>query len=170
MAQNVRFQSIHEASRRAKRVLQGPYLEAVPKDDGLRHWKFDSMIDPEAFRIVMNIIHAQFSEVPDQISLGMLTNVTVIADDLDCRDSVRHFAKSWLEELNEDIDLNVEYDSISCARNIFISWFFGVKDVLQWACRKAIFWSSNISSSFGLPIPPHVLSEQSLKKISLAKS
>ncbi|PON26551.1 hypothetical protein TGAM01_v204561 [Trichoderma gamsii] len=87
------------ASPRAKRVLQGPFIEAVPHADGLRHWKFDHIFDPEAFKIVMNIIHAHFKEIPDKVSLKMLSDITVIVDNLNCRASVHHFAKIWVVEL-----------------------------------------------------------------------
>lgn len=44
----------------------------------------------------MNIIHAHFKEIPDKVSLKMLSDITVIVDNLNCRASVHHFAKIWL--------------------------------------------------------------------------
>lgn len=156
------------ASPRAKCVLQGPFLETVPHADGLRHWKFDPIFDPKAFKIVMNIIHAHFNWVPDKVSLEMLSNITVIVDDLNCRDSVHHFAKLWVKELEtpwaEELNKNVNTDfedaekiGIDCARWVFISWFFGFEKIFTQAVNNAISLSPNLSSSFGLPIPLSVL-------------
>ncbi|KAK1239921.1 hypothetical protein MKX08_007363 [Trichoderma sp. CBMAI-0020] len=106
----VSMKQLSIASPRAKRALQGPFLEAVPHADGLRHWEFEPIFNPEAFKIVMYIIHANVDKAADRVSLEMLSDVTVIVDDLNCRDTVRYFAKIWLKELNKDIDLNAKYD------------------------------------------------------------
>lgn len=156
------------ASPRAKCVLQGPFLETVPHADGFRRWKFDLIFDPEAFKIVMNIIHAHFKKVPDKVSLEMLSNITVIVDDLDCRDSVHHFAKLWAKELDKswDEELHKHFSSddkddkkfsFDCARWVFISWLFGFEERFKQAVNDAITFSHDLSSSFGLPIPLSVL-------------
>lgn len=155
------------ASPRAKRVLQGPFIEAVPHADGLRHWEFDPIFDPETFKIVMNIIHAHFNKVPEKVSLKMLSDITVIVDDLNCRASVHHFAKLWVEELDEYNDPDYEDVNkigIYCARNIFVFWVFGFQKLLMKAIAKTLLKSPELSSSFGLPIPLSVLSKKPLKK------
>ncbi|KAL6898587.1 hypothetical protein GGI43DRAFT_81183 [Trichoderma evansii] len=82
------------ASRRAKAALQGPYQESVPTADGLRRWKFDPIFDPEAFKIIMYIIHAKSNNVPEEVFIKMLLKIAaVVVDDLYCQDSVGFFGQ-----------------------------------------------------------------------------
>lgn len=144
------------ASPRAKVVLQGPYLESVPKADGLRHWKFEPIFDPEAFKIVIRIIHTQFNNVPDKVSLEMLSNIAVVVDDLNCRDSVAYFAKLWLQELDKGGSI-LFGDGLAYARKLFTFWVFGLEERFREETKNAVIYSPDISSSFGLPIPPRIL-------------
>lgn len=151
------------ASLRAKAVLQGPFQESIPTSDGFRHWTFEPIFDPEAFKIVMSIIHAQFHNVPDEVSLELLSKIAIIVDDLHCRDSVHHFAKLWLIGL--DKVTQVSDDGLSFARSIFALWVFRLDERFGIETGFAVIHSLNISSSFGLPIPPQILGRQRLEKI-----
>ncbi|EHK46953.1 hypothetical protein TRIATDRAFT_45781 [Trichoderma atroviride IMI 206040] len=168
----VSMKQLLKASSYVKYRLDGPFQEIKPQADGLRYWKFDPIFDPEAFKIVMSIFHAQFREIPDIVSLEMLSNIALIVDELRCAVSVRHVGKLWLTELDKDIDPDedVEYDGITCARNIFISEIFGLRDRTEWAGKMAIFWSPDIYSRFELPIHPYIPSKEPLKRVLLVKS
>ncbi|KAL7921376.1 hypothetical protein ACQKWADRAFT_295602 [Trichoderma austrokoningii] len=154
------------AAARAKSVLQGPFLESMPTADGLRHWRFEPIFDPEAFKIVMSIIHTRFNNVPDQVSLEMLSNIAVIVDDLNCRDAVGYFAKIWIKEIGKEKLLSYN-DGLSCARKIFISWVFGWEERFSKETHTAILSSPDISSSYGLPIPPKILDALGQKRLSM---
>ncbi|KAL9473303.1 hypothetical protein ACSS6W_007683 [Trichoderma asperelloides] len=164
----VSMKQLSLASPRAKAILLGPYRESIPTGDGLRHWEFEPIFDPEAFKIVMSIIHAQFHNVPDEVSLEMLSKIAVIVDDLSCRDSVHHFAKLWLKEL--DSAAASSHDGIYYARKIFTLWVFSLEERFRIETHHAIMHSPNISSSFGLPIPTQILGKQSLKIINRFKA
>lgn len=144
------------SSARAKSVLQGPFLESMPTADGLHHWTFEPIFDPEAFKIVMSIIHTRFNNVPHEVSLEMLSTIAVIVDDLNCRDSVAYFAEIWLKELGNEGE-NLDGNGLAYARKIFTSWVFRLEEEFRKETSIAILQSENISSSYGLPIPPQIL-------------
>ncbi|KAL6898588.1 hypothetical protein GGI43DRAFT_384878 [Trichoderma evansii] len=152
------------AFSRAKALLQGPFRESIPTADGLRHWKFDPIFDPEAFKIIISIIHAKSNNVPEQVSLEMLSEIAVIVNDLNCQDSVTIFTRFWLKALDSIITpLNrttaFSDDGIYFARLIFIFSVFKLGMKFTIATHNAVLYSPSISSSFGLPIPPQILAK-----------
>lgn len=157
------------ASHRAEIALQGPYQESVPTADGLRHWKFDPIFDPEAFKIVMFIIHAKLNDVPEKVSLKMLSNIAVVVDDLYCQDSVGFFAKMWLQKLDEGFRPSWKVQNYS-VRQIFIASVFRLEVRFKRAIQNAIVDSCKALSSCGLPIAPEILGKHSLKVILYLKA
>lgn len=147
------------ASTLAEAALQRPTQEGIRQIDSLFQWSFSTVFDPEAFNIVMSILHAQFSKVPDKVSLEMLSNIALVVQYLICGRSVHHFGKLWLTELDKDIDPDedVEHDVTTCWRNLFVSETFGLKDRIEWVGRMAIFWCPNIYVCLKSPINPHIL-------------
>ncbi|KKO98627.1 hypothetical protein THAR02_09277 [Trichoderma harzianum] len=61
----------------------------------IRAKKFDPMFDPDAFEIVLRIVHAQLHKLPKELSLATMAQVAIIADDLQCSDPIAHFAQQW---------------------------------------------------------------------------
>lgn len=147
------------ASPLVEAALQSPFGKGILQADSLRRWRLSPMFDPEAFNIVLSILHAKFSEVPDIVSLEMLSNIALIVYELGCEKSVRHFGKLWLTELDKDLDPDEdeEYDVTTCWRNLFVSETFGLKDRIEWAGRMAIFWCPNVYICLKSPINPHIL-------------
>lgn len=75
-------------------------MEVIPKEtDGLHHWKFEAMFDPEAFEIVMKIIHGKTRDIPRTVKLELLAGISAVVDDLECHDALWFFAKGWLLNL-----------------------------------------------------------------------
>ncbi|KAM0255351.1 hypothetical protein ACHAQJ_005871 [Trichoderma viride] len=147
------------ASPRAKVVLQGQFKESIPEADGLRHWKFEPIFDAEAFKIVMNMIHAQLRELPDEVTLAMLANIAVIVDDLNCQNSVNFFAKLWIDKLDKS---NIQwYISENLAHTIFVASVFELAEQFKMATYHAIIGPPDILSSSELPIAPQILGMQS---------
>lgn len=155
----VTMKQLSIASPLVKAALQSPVGMGILQAEGLHRWRLSPMFDPEAFNIVLSILHAKFSEVPDILSLEMLSNIALIVRELGCEKSVRHFGKLWLTELDKDLDPDedVEYDVTTCWRNLFISETFGLKDRSEWAGRMVLFWCPNIDTCLKLPINPYFL-------------
>jgi hypothetical protein len=155
------------ASPRAKAMFQGPFKESIPKADGLRHWNFEPIFDPEAFKIVINIIHAQFHNIPDEVSLEMLSNVAAVVDDLNCQNSVNFLAKSWFDKLDKAGGIPRYFTNM--IRVIFAASVFGLEKRFKEATYYAILLSSDIISC-GLPIAPKILGMQSPKIVIYLKA
>ncbi|CAH0035794.1 unnamed protein product [Clonostachys rhizophaga] len=83
------------ASRRAQKLFLGPWKETESRGtDGLYHWLFEPFFTPEAFEIVLNIIHGHTKGVSDQIGLATLADIAAVVDDLQCEDAVWFIVKS----------------------------------------------------------------------------
>lgn len=145
---------------RAKEVFQGLNQQFMPIVNGLRHWKFDHRFDPEAFMIVIKIIHSQFNGIPQEVFLEMLVKITTIVDYLYCQDTVRFFAELWFKKLYDPY----EYEDIEMwetntypVSHIFISLVFNLKRSFYEATGQTAQACLGNISSCGLPICPRVL-------------
>lgn len=147
------------ASPRAKAALQGSFRESIPHTtDGLRHWQFEPMFNPKAFEIVLDIIHAQFHKVPEEMTVEMLANIAVVVDDLNCRNSVSFFAKLWYSKLKDGLCHEI---CSNLVRIIFISSVLGLSEVFKESTRIAIYYSPDLIPAYGFPIASEILGLQS---------
>ncbi|KAK5988328.1 hypothetical protein PT974_12478 [Cladobotryum mycophilum] len=144
------------ASRRAKVMFEGSYTESVPQmSDGLRHWRFEPIFNPEAFEIIMNIIHAQNHKLPDKPTLDMLAHIAAIVDDLACQNAVVHFATLWLHQINPRPP---SYPCLKLSQLILISSVFRNSDLFRSSTAEAILSYTGHMSTYELPIRPEILS------------
>ncbi|KAK4063756.1 hypothetical protein Trihar35433_8464 [Trichoderma harzianum] len=116
--------------------------------------KFDPMFDPDAFEIVLRIVHAQLHKLPKELSLTTMTQVAIIADDLQCSDPVAHFAQQWGS--NNDF-WSASHSWLDLSRKIFICSVFKLKEWFSPLTQTAIIYSFNKVSSYGIPIPQQIL-------------
>lgn len=147
------------ASRRADKIFTSGFKEAMPDEsDGLHHWKFEAIFDPEAFEIMIKVIHGKNRDIPRTVNTELLAGISAIVDDLECHDNVWFFAKGWL------LDLRYVAPPIMCkevAQVILISFVFNDPILFEASAKTAI--TSNLSAmpTFGLPIRPKVLRRSS---------
>ncbi|KPM38873.1 hypothetical protein AK830_g7703 [Neonectria ditissima] len=138
------------ASRRARAMFAGPFKEAQPTSaDGLRHWKFEPLFDPEAFRIAMNIIHGKTRETPDAMATEQLAHFAAVVDDLECHDAVWFAARTWVKQISES-DYETGFDN--CARLILISFVFNEPQLFKTITGLAIGENTASLSTSSLPI------------------
>ncbi|KAL7908321.1 hypothetical protein GGI35DRAFT_481024 [Trichoderma velutinum] len=116
--------------------------------------KFDPMFDPNAFEIILRIIHAQAHKLPKEVSLFAMTQVAVIADDLQCSNPVAPFAQQWGSNSNFWAGSVTYGDMI---RKIFISSVFELKEKFSAYTRTVINCSLTPVPSLGLPISLQIL-------------
>ncbi|KAL5610525.1 hypothetical protein FOBRF1_006642 [Fusarium oxysporum] len=83
------------ASSPFKKMLVGPFMEGIVDISG-RRWITASGWDPEAFNIVLTIMHGYHRDVPKSLSLEMLTKLAMIVDYYDCHESLELYADIWL--------------------------------------------------------------------------
>lgn len=142
------------ASRRARAMFSGDYKESKPGTDGLRHWRLRPFFDPEAFTTVMEIVHGHTREIPDQVSLCMLTAIATVVDDLQCRDAVWFFAKIWIRKLQATVPEQICDD---LPRWILVAFVFSEPEIFLSVTRVAILHSRDALSTGGLPIYPRII-------------
>ncbi|KAF3074411.1 hypothetical protein CFAM422_003437, partial [Trichoderma lentiforme] len=149
------------ASSRASKVLEGPFKEATPGDDGLFHWKFEPIFDIKAFEIVMKIIHGQTRGISRKISLSLLAQIAVIVDDLECHNAVWFFAKGWISQIKDPIPCEICEDLM---RWILISFVFEQPKLFTEATATVIRYGADATPTFNLPIRPKVLEDIRVKR------
>jgi hypothetical protein len=138
------------ASRRAKRMFQGEYLETQKSEiDGCYHWKFEPIFDPEALGIVLRIMHASNQNLPDNVTLEMLVSIGKIVDDLQCHEALSFFVKVWTSRIGQPIP---HYMCKSLIQWIFVASVFKFDEYLRKATRVALMDSTGHIDSLGLPI------------------
>lgn len=152
----VSMKHLQLASRRAKAMFTGGYKESKPMEvDGLRHWAFEPMFDPDAFTTVMEIIHGKTQHFPQQVPLDHMAEIATIVDDLECQGAVWFFAKMWMSPLKYKLS-HANCDE-NLTRWILIAYVFHEPEVFKSATLKAICSSTEPISTFGLPIRPKII-------------
>lgn len=143
------------ASRRARRMFQGDYLEAQrSEDDRFYHWKIEPLFDPESLKIVLRILHAQTQDLPNSVTLEMMVSIAEIVDDLDCYGSVSFFANMWTSQLFRTLPSQISDELMQW---IFIASVFRLDGVYRQATKVAIMQSTKRLDSLGLPIFPGII-------------
>lgn len=148
------------ASKRFKKMLAGPWLEAnVIHPDGLRHVHIDSCLDPSALEIVLNIIHGRTSLMARVLELELLAKVAVVVDDLDVHDAVSACADHWTRyQWRKYYRFRVKSAFIAkqLTRNmillLLVSVVFKHNNLLSVAARDIVFWSRGSVPTLGLPL------------------
>ncbi|KAK7430496.1 hypothetical protein QQZ08_003015 [Neonectria magnoliae] len=151
----VSMKHLASASRRAKAMFTGNYVESRKQADGLRRWKFEPLFDPAAFKIVMDAIHGHTHKLPKAVSMNRLAAIAVIVDDLDCQNALFFFADIWIPVLSRGSNPTTPCDDL--ARWILISFVFNRPDFFQHATRVAILEAKGPFSPAGLPIRPKII-------------
>lgn len=143
------------ASRRADKIFASGFIEAIPKEtDGLHHWKFKAIFDPEAFEIVMKIIHGKTRDIPRTVKLDLLAGISAVVDDLECHDALWFFAKGWLLSFKNRAPkrMNKELTQL-----ILISFVFDDAVLFETSTKTAITCNTGLVPTFNLPIRPNIL-------------
>ncbi|KAL5086375.1 hypothetical protein Trisim1_009100 [Trichoderma cf. simile WF8] len=124
------------------------------------------MFDPDAFEIILLIVHAQAHKLPKEVSLDMVTHVAILADDLQCADPISPFIRQWA--LNNNFwSTSVEFGQLM--QKIFICTVFQLKERFSSLTQTAITSSLNKIPSYGLPISPQIIKAIEEKRASVMK-
>lgn len=112
------------------------------------------MFDPDAFEIVLRILHAQAHELPKEIPLATMTQVAVIADDLLCSSPVAPFIPQWSS--NDDFWTTSKIFS-EIIEKVFICSVFGLKERFSSMTFRAIMSSVDRKIVYDVPLCPQIL-------------
>jgi hypothetical protein len=124
--------------------------------------------DPTAFKILLDIIHGRVRQVPRQVNLQIMTDLSVLVDKYQMLEVVELYAEIWMSTLKMCVPNFFTADLLPW---LSISWVFGLADQFKQITRIAMRGSTD---KFGqhesyLPIPQHVFgkSQQSSMKNDL---
>ncbi len=142
------------ASPYFKAALNGPWREAASTSADCSHSIYADDWDPEAFLILMHIIHGRNRQVPRRVSLELLAKIAVLVDYYECHETVELFAEIWLQELKSRLPEQLDRDLIFC---LCISWVFGDAELFKSVTSIAVRQSQEPLATLGLPIPERIV-------------
>ena len=112
--------------------------------------------DPNAVRILLNIMHGRSRLVPRRVNLDLLTELAVLVDYFQCEEAVNAFGEWWMEALKPSIQ-NTFYQQT--VKWIFVSWVFRNEEIFNTVTRTAQRKGKRDMPTFGIPIPPNIKSK-----------
>lgn len=132
-------------------MLTGPWFEAENCVDGSRHIKLDQEegFDPEALRILLDIIHGKTRRTPRFVELEILAKISVLADYFQCYEPLEIFVEVWVKKLSDSLPVLLHRDLIFW---ILISSVFHQKAIFEFATRIAILHGAGPMRTLTLPI------------------
>lgn len=113
--------------------------------------------DPEAFEILMNILHGWSSKVPEQVTLELLTKLSVLADKYQILEPLTVYLRQWWPELKKQ--LPGEYDA-NVPSWLSICWVFKFKVEFEQVTKVAMRGCNTkilIPGATDLPIPERLI-------------
>ncbi|CAN9440362.1 unnamed protein product [Alternaria alternata] len=107
--------------------------------------------DPEAFLIVLQILHGRNKQVPRKVSLDMLAKIAILEDYYTFGESLDVFTEMWVQEL-----MKVSVPKVYCRDLvlwIWVAWLFDKDQQFKQATTVAIKQSTEALRTLHLPIP-----------------
>lgn len=112
--------------------------------------------DPDAFLILLNILHGRIRKVPLVVDLETLTQIATLVDKYDLMEPVQLFANFWFDNLKSTIPDSYTDDIPSW---ICISSMFDKEAEFESTTRLAMREARGEIPLAGLPVPPSVISK-----------
>lgn len=112
--------------------------------------------DPEAFLIVMSIIHGRTKMVPREVDLELLAKIAVIVDYYGCHDVMEIVKESWFKQIN---DIAEEGSPRDLVLGLFASWVFSKPELFHGITEFAVLRFTEPMRTLGLPIPSTLVGE-----------
>lgn len=111
--------------------------------------------DPDAFLIILNIIHLRRRKIPSSVSLEMLTELAVLTDYFQCHEALEPYPSIWKDNIKKE---PAKYDD-GLVKWICISWVFYYPDIFSEVTQIAQRQSMSEIDCLDLPIPESVYGE-----------
>jgi len=140
------------ASSTFKRMLaQDGFAESIRNEsDGLYHIAASDW-DPEAFLIVLRIIHGRNKQVPRKVTLEMLAKIAVLEDYYDFGEALDVFTEVWVQSLPKtSIPTTYCRDLVLW---VWVAWVFDIEQPFTLATDTVIRESTESLQTLDLPIP-----------------
>ncbi|KAI6759915.1 hypothetical protein HG531_013488 [Fusarium graminearum] len=111
--------------------------------------------DPEAFKIVLTIMHGYHRDVPGLLSLEQLAKVAMIVNYYDCLESVEIYRTIWLGLWS---GMPTIYGR-DCVLYVLLSWVLSNPVPFQTMTQLALRHSQRLIEAEDLPIPADIFKE-----------
>lgn len=113
--------------------------------------------DPDAFEILLGIIHGRSKSVPRQVNLDLLSRLAIAVDKYELQEAVEVYSEAWIKSLQDTFPTCFTSD---IPRWLLISWVF--EKTLEFERATKIFQLESISvleegELCDLPIPISII-------------
>lgn len=111
--------------------------------------------EPAALKILLDIVHGKVRQVPRQVSLKTMTELSVLVDKYQMLEVVEIYVEIWMNTLKTSVPIFFTADLLSW---LSISWVFGLADIFKQISRIAMRGSTELFGAHEshLPIPQPV--------------
>lgn len=110
--------------------------------------------DSDALLVLLRLIHGQFRQVPREVDLGTLTQITILVDKYELLETTYLLVDEWLSGVTNSIPSEIN-DNLR--RWIFIADIFQEETISRRVKQVAGFRSEGSLKAAGLPIPRQIL-------------
>lgn len=142
------------ASRVFRTMLEGPWKEKrgtsnAPLEMSTTQW------DPDAFLIVLQIIHGQHRSVPRTVTMEQLRDIAIIVDYYQCHEAIEIFADFWVPGVQKDCQATSLEEALPY---LFIASVFHAQDLFRKTATAVVSYAKGPLDTRGLPIPTYLIS------------
>ncbi|PWY95001.1 hypothetical protein BO94DRAFT_456440, partial [Aspergillus sclerotioniger CBS 115572] len=110
--------------------------------------------DIEALLIILRVIHEQYDDIPQELSLEMLAKVAVVLHYYGCRELMVAFTETWMKALDKDIAETYCRDLMLW---VWVTWCFREPSKFRLSTAIAMSSSEGLIDGWGLPIPEKII-------------
>lgn len=106
--------------------------------------------DPDAFTILLNVIHGRSSDVPQKVGLSLMIEIAILVDKYQLLEAVGLCSDRWIGPLESDFIPDDDEDMIAW---LSIFWVFRNEYLFQFTTQMLLRGSRGIVNADNLPIP-----------------
>ncbi|KAJ4391354.1 hypothetical protein N0V93_004971 [Gnomoniopsis smithogilvyi] len=114
-------------------MLYGPFAESYSRKVAPDWTVALPEDDPEAFAIILQIVHSNFKMVPPTVSRDELYQITIWTDKYDMTEILQPWAQKWVDGLEEAGDLHTGEGEL-----LWICWELGLQRKFVDVSQKAL--------------------------------
>ncbi|KAG4440524.1 hypothetical protein IFR05_003994 [Cadophora sp. M221] len=120
--------------------------------------------DPDIFQILLNIVHGRVRQVPNQVSVKVMTGLSILVDKYQMHEIVELYVRTWMPELKKSLPAKLDSTLLSW---ISICYVFRISAEYQHVTRLAKLESCSPLGTDGehdFPIPSLVINRIESKR------
>ncbi|PVH85241.1 hypothetical protein DL98DRAFT_409424, partial [Cadophora sp. DSE1049] len=113
--------------------------------------------DPEIFTILLNIVHGQVRQVPPEVSVKIMTGLSILVDKYQWHEIIELYVKLWMPKLKDSFPTEF---TPAVPSWISISWVFRLSAEFQHVTKLAQLESCGpLDNGQSLPIPAYIIDQ-----------